>query len=272
MKFNGINATIQSLVQFTAPAAAGAILSFGTFRATLMIDIIAAIVGIRILSAVAIPFVKLEQTTSMILEMKARFKYATKERFVGILLLVFGLFIFLCFPGGFLATLFVSRYYGDTYWYLTIVEVIGFIGMMAGGLLIGAWGGFNNRVKTLTIGITAFGILTILMGAVNSLIIYLILMAIYGIALTMVQTASITLLQENTTVDIQGKMFGLFGAMYSCFLPFGMIGPLSDIISMLILMIISGILLIAMAIFIMSNKSFHKHGEKSYHKISFRLP
>lgn len=32
MKFNGVNATIQSLVQFAAPAAAGAILSFGTLR------------------------------------------------------------------------------------------------------------------------------------------------------------------------------------------------------------------------------------------------
>lgn len=263
MKFNGINATIQSLVQFAAPAAAGAVLSFRTLRATLMIDIATAIVGIGILSAVAIPFTKAEASPSMLSEMQAGFKYAAGERFVGPLLLIFGVFIFLCVPAGFLATLFVSRYFGDTYWYLTLVEVIGFIGMTAGGLLIGAWGGFQNHVKTLTVGMTAFGLLAIGMGMVDHFIVYLALMAIYGIALTMVQTASTTLLQENTAPEMQGRMFGLFGAMFSGFLPLGMVvfGPMADVVSMRLLMVISGVLLLVLAVAIMLNKSFYLHGQ-----------
>ena len=160
MKFNGINSTVQSLVQFAAPAAAGAILSWGTLRAALMIDIATAVVGIGILSAVAIPFEKRENTPSMLSEMKKGMTYAAKDALVGRLLFVFGLFIFLCVPAGFLATLFVNRYYGDTYWYMTLVEVIGFIGMTGGGILIGAWGGFKNRMKTLVVGLTAFGTLS----------------------------------------------------------------------------------------------------------------
>ena len=39
MKFNGVNATVQSLVQFAAPAVAGAILSLKTIRFSLFIDI-----------------------------------------------------------------------------------------------------------------------------------------------------------------------------------------------------------------------------------------
>lgn len=264
MKFNGVNSTIQSLVQFAAPAAAGAVLSFGTLQGTLMIDIATAIVGIGILSAVAIPFTKSEKTSSMLSEMKAGFKYAAKESFVGPLLLIFGLFIFLCVPAGFLATLFVSRYFGDTYWYLTLVEVIGFIGMTVGGLIIGAWGGFKNRVKTLAVGMTAFGVLAIGMGAVDHFIVYLVLMAIYGIALTMVQTASTTLLQENTAPEMQGRMFGLFGAMYSGFLPLGMVvfGPLADVVSMRLLMAASGVLLLIMAAVIMLSRNFYLHGRQ----------
>ncbi len=263
MKFNGVNSALQSLVQFAAPAAAGAVLSFGTLRETLVIDIATAIAGIGILSAVSIPFTKSEEAPSMLSEMKAGFKYATKDSFVGPLLLLFGLFIFLCVPAGFLATLFVSRYYGDTYWYLTLVEVIGFMGMAAGGLLIGAWGGFKNRVKTLVVGMIAFGVLAIGMGAVDHFVVYLVLMAIYGIALTMVQTASTTLLQENTPPAMQGRMFGLFGAMFSGFLPLGMVvfGPLADAISMRLLMIASGVLLIIMAVAILLNKSFYFHGK-----------
>ncbi len=263
MKFNGVNSTIQSLVQFAAPALAGAVLSFGTLQGVLMIDIATAVIGIGILSAVAIPFTKAETTYSMFSEMKAGFKYATKENFVGPLLLIFGLFIFLCVPAGFLATLFVSRYFGDTYWYLTLVEVIGFIGMAGGGVLIGAWGGFKNRVKTLVVGMIAFGVLAIGMGAVDHFILYLVLMAIYGVALTMVQTASTTLLQENTAPEMQGRMFGLFGAMFSGFLPLGMVvfGPLADVVSIRLLMVISGVLLLVLAAAIRLSKNFYMHGQ-----------
>lgn len=263
MKFNGVNATLQSLVQFAAPAAAGAVLSLGTFRAALLIDIITAIVGVGLLCAVSIPFTKAEAAPSMIAEMKAGFRYSVKESFIGMLLLLFGFFIFLCVPAGFLCSLFVERYYGDTYWYLTAVEVIGFIGMTAGGLLISAWGGFQNRVKTLVFGMIAFGALAIGMGAVNNFIVYLILMAIYGIALTMVQTASTTLLQENTAPEMQGRVFGLFGAMYSGFLPLGMVvfGPLSDVVSLRMLMVVSGVLLLIMAAAILLNRKFYRHGQ-----------
>ena len=261
MKFNGVNATIQSLVQFAAPAAAGLMLSLGTFRAALMIDIGTAIVGIGILSAIAVPFKPTAQTPSMFSEMMAGFKYAANERFVGPLLLLFGLFIFLCVPAGFLATLFVSRYYGDSYWYLSIVEVVGFIGMMAGGLLISAWGGFPNRMKTLAIGVFAFGTLAVGMGLADHFIVYLFFMAIYGIALTMVQTAFTTLLQENAVPEMHGRIFGLYGAMFSGFLPLGMLvfGPLADTVSIRLLMVISGIMLVVMAAAIMLNKMFYLH-------------
>lgn len=264
MKFNGVNSTVQSLVQFAAPAAAGAILSWGTLRAALMIDIATAIVGIGILLAMAIPFEKKENTPSMLTEMKIGIVYAVKEAFIGRLLLVFGIFIFLCVPAGFMATLFVNRYYGDTYWYMTLVEVIGFIGMTAGGILIGMWGGFKNRMKTLVVGLIAFGTLAIGMGSVNNFVVYLILMALYGVALTMVQTASTTLLQEQSSPEMQGRVFGLFGAMYSGFLPLGMavFGPLADVICLRLLMIASGVLLLAMSVIILSGRKFYLSGAK----------
>ena len=227
-----------------------------------MIDIATAIAGIGMLSALAIPFKPSEQAPSMLSDMMAGFRYAAKERFVGPVLMLFGLFIFLCVPAGFLATLFVSRYYGDTYWHLSIVEVIGFIGMTGGGLLMSAWGGFKNRMKTLTFGMIAFGALAVGMGLVDHFIVYLAFMAIYGIALTMVQTAFTTLLQENTAPQMHGRIFGIYGAMFSGFLPLGMavFGPLADTVSIRMLMITSGIMLLVMAASIMLSKSFYQHG------------
>ena len=59
---------------------------------------------------------------------------------------------------------------------------------------------------------------------------YLLLMLLYGIALTVVQTTVTTLLQERTDFSFRGRVFGLLSSMYSGFLPLGMAGfrPLSD--------------------------------------------
>ena len=265
MKFNGINATVQSVVQFAAPAIAGSILTWGSFRGALMVDIVTAMVGIGLLGAITIPFEKRAESTPVFAEMQAGFRYAAKERFLGKLIMLFGLFIFLCVPAGFLATLFVSRYYGDTYFHMTLVEVIGFLGMMAGGLLISTWGGFKCHTKTFLVGIASFGLLAILMGLVDNFYAYLALMAVYGIALTMVQTASTTLLQENSIPEMSGRVFGLFGAAYSSFLPIGMVvfGLLADRVSMRLLMAVSGGLLILLAVVMFLDKSFYRHGSKS---------
>lgn len=265
MKFNGINAAVQSVVQFAAPAIAGSILTWGSFRGTLMVDVATAMAGIGLLGAISIPFEKRPSTAPVFAEMQEGFRYAAKERFLGKLIILFGLFIFLCVPAGFLATLFTSRYYGDTYFHMTLVEVIGFLGMMAGGLLISTWGGFKRRTKTLLAGIVSFGLLAILMGLVKNFYVYLVLMAVYGVALTMVQTASTTLLQENSTPEMSGRMFGLFGGAYSSFLPIGMIvfGLLADRTSMRLLMVVSGGLLILMAAVMFMDKSFYRHSSES---------
>ena len=270
MKFNGINATIQSVVQFAAPAIAGSILTWGSFRGALMVDVVTAMVGIGLLGAIVIPFEKRTETAPVFAEMQEGIRYAAKERFLGKLIMLFGLFIFLCVPAGFLATLFVSRYYGDTYFHMTLVEVVGFLGMMAGGLLISTWGGFKRHTKTLLVGMVSFGLLAILMGLANNFYVYLVLMAVYGVALTMVQTASTTLLQENSTPEMSGRVFGLFGAAYSSFLPIGMVvfGLLADRISMRLLMVVSGGLLILMAAVMLFDKSFYQHGFTSTAMVS----
>lgn len=257
MRFNGINATMQSVVQFAAPAAAGVLLTMSTLGSTLLIDTATAIVGIGLLSAVRIPKQAIQNKgTSVLKDMKIGIKYTLSDKLIGKVLTVYGLFIFLCVPAGFLSQLFVSRVYGETYWYLTAVELAGFIGMVAGGLLMSTWGGFKSRVATMSAGLIAFGSLAIGMGLSKQFALYLTLMIIYGVAITMVQTATTTLIQEKAEMSMQGRVFGLLGAMYSGFLPVGMaiFGPMADKISLQWIMIGSGIVLIVLSIFVGTNK------------------
>ncbi len=264
MRFNGINATMQSVVQFAAPAAAGVLLTINTLSSTLIIDTATAIVGIGLLSAVIIPKQAIQnKETSVFIDMKIGIKYTLSDKLIGKVLTVYGLFIFLCVPAGFLSQLFVSRVYGETYWYLSAVELAGFIGMVAGGILMSIWGGFKSRVTTMSVGLIAFGSLAIGMGLSKQFALYLTLMIIYGVAITMVQTATTTLIQEKAEISMQGRVFGLLGAMYSGFLPVGMaiFGPMADEISLKWIMIGSGIALIALSIFVGANKEMRL----SYH-------
>lgn len=142
MKYNGINATMQSVVQFASPAIAGVVLSAGTFRSTLLIDILTAFVGIGFLSFLRLPVKSVaDEAVSILEDIKAGICYSFSDKNIGKILTVYGLFILLCVPAGFMAALLVSRVYGDTYWYLTATELIGFAGMTLGGIWIGIWGG-----------------------------------------------------------------------------------------------------------------------------------
>ncbi|MCK9171268.1 MAG: MFS transporter, partial [Treponema sp.] len=273
MRFNGINAAVQSVVQFAAPAVAGVVLSFSSLYVALFIDVLTAATGIGIFIFIKIPRTSAEASSvpetadmdngnkaaagtgssdgshSAFAGMKQGFSYARKNSFIGILLICYGLFIFLSCPVGFQCALYTSRTFGDTYWYLTAVELVGFAGMALGGIVIGGWGGFKNRVVTLCTGLAAFGLLTTGMGVTPSFIIYLVLMFILGIALTMIQTATTTLIQEHTAGDMQGRVFGFQNSMYSGFLSLGMavFGPLADAVSMRILVTGTGVLIIVLA-------------------------
>ena len=250
MRYNGINAAMHSAVNFAAPAAAGVVFAVSTLRAMLMIDIVTAILGTILLFCLVLP----KQDTSfekrgVLSDMKTGVRYAFSDRVIGKLLIIYGLFTFFCVPAGYLAGLLVRRVFGDTYWYLTAVEVVGFAGMMAGGAAMSTWGGFRRREKTLAAGLLAFGSFAISMGFSKNFLLYLGLMAFYGAALTMVQAAITTMLQERTDTFMQGRVFGLQGTMYAGFLPVGMavFGPLADIFPLQWIMIGSGIALIFIA-------------------------
>ena len=253
MKYNGINATMQSIVQFAAPAVAGTVLSIGTFRSTLFIDIVTALIGIGLLSCVLLPKQEVSnENISVFSEIKAGIHYSFSDKMIGKILIVYGLFILLSVPAGFMSALLVSRVYGDVYWYLTAVELVGFAGMALGGVLMGMWGGFKSRVKTFAFGLLILSIMTIGMGVSPYFILYLVMMFVYSIALTIIQTATTTIIQEKAEGSMLGRVFGLMGAMYSGFLPVGMaiFGPLADILPLQWIMVGSGIALVLVTVYL----------------------
>lgn len=263
--FNGVNGSIQSMVQFVAPAAAGAIMATGPIYNILFIDIITAVIGILLLAIIRIPkhaFSEETEHTAFFSEMKEGINFSFSNKFVGKLLFIYGAFIFLCVPSGFLTALMIERTFGGNYIYLSLNEMAGFAGMVLGGMFIGTWGGFKNRGKTLALGIMLYAIFSIVLGVTNHFWLFAGFVFMMCLAIPIAQTSVITLLQEKVMPDMQGRVFSLLNVMFTGFMPLGMaiFGPMADIMPIGWLMIGTGIMLALLATFIYYHKNFYNQG------------
>lgn len=249
MKYNGLNSSMMSIVQFAAPAAAGAILFIGPFHWILLLDVITAAIGLLLLSFVKVAHkMQPEQTpeNTVWADLKAGLSYAASDRLVKRLLLTFGAFIFLCVPSGFLSVLLIERTFGDSYIFLTTNEMAGFAGMVLGGLLLGTWGGFKNREKTLMLGLLFYGVFSFAIGVTYTFWLFAVFMFLTSFFIPVVQSSITTMLQEHVPEEKQGRVFGLLGAMYSGFMPIGMaiFGPLSDVVAIQPMIIVCSLLIV----------------------------
>lgn len=250
MRYNGINAAMQSAVQFIAPAAAAVVLAVYSLRLTLTIDILTAAIGMGMLVCLRLPHeTNVQHERQILKDMGNGAKYAYDCRQVRSILIIYGLFLFFSVPAGYLAGLHVRRVYGDTVWHLTTVELVGFGGMAAGGLLMSLWNGFKRSKNTLACGLALFGLMAVGMSVSSSFKLYLVCMALYGVALTAVQTAITTMLQKAADSAMQGRVFGFMSALYASCYPLGMalFGPLADVVPLQWMMMISGVALIGLA-------------------------
>src|SRR5690606_37671737 len=75
---------------------------------------------------------------------------------------------FLLAPSSTLMPLLIKNYFEGTAWHLSALEAAIGIGIVIGGLVLGAWGGFKNRIITSLSGVVGIGLGVFLTGLVPS--------------------------------------------------------------------------------------------------------
>lgn len=240
-------------------------LVLGSISNILFIDVITAVIGVSILSFIKVEqksIQKIEGKASTINEIKEGIRFSISDKLIGKLLLIYGIFIFLSVPSSFMSSLIITRNFGQDYMYLSICETIGFVGMFLGGLLLGTWGEFKNRNKTLTLGMILYSIFAIGLGLVTQYWMFVALIFFISFSIPIIQTTTMTMLQEKVQIEMQGRIFSLLNAIFSGLMPLGMIlfGVLADIVSINYLIIPAGAILLLIGIGIPMFKSFYKEG------------
>lgn len=253
-KVNGVNGSIQAVIMFVSPMVSAALIAMASLEVIFFIDVITAAVAIVTLMT----FVKIavhnkaaaEQTASYLSDFKQGLQYVNSNPFLKKFFLFFAVFIVLMAPAAFLTPLQVTRTFGGDVWELTAIEIAFSVGMMAGGGIIASWGGYPNKITTMTLASLIMGICTLALGIVPVFWIYLLFMAFFGIAMPIFNTPVTVLLQEKIEEDYLGRVFGVMGMISTSMMPIGMLifGPVADVIAIEWLLVGTGAFIILLAV------------------------
>ncbi|MCB8817473.1 MFS transporter [Desulfosporosinus shakirovi] len=266
-KVNATNGSIQAIVMLVSPMVSGALLTMVTIEMIFFIDVFTAAIAVLVLILfLHVPVhekAQAKQTTSYFSDMHEGFNYIENHAYIKRFFLFCTFFFFLIAPVSFLTPLQVARSFGDDVWRLTAIEITFSVGMILGGLIMASWGGFKNRIHSMTLASLLIGICTFALGVVPVFWIYLTIMGLAGIALPLFNTPSTVLLQEKVEANFLGRVFGVLGMIASTMLPLGMLlfGPLADIIKIEWLLIGTGLLLFIQGFFLLGNKVLIEAGK-----------
>jgi MFS transporter, DHA3 family, macrolide efflux protein len=250
---NGINSSISSSLQLLAPVAAAAVYSTMSLSAILFIDFVTAVIGLSLLATVAVPTlarVASEDKPSYFADLKEGMAYIFSNQLVRWVMAIFAIIFLLIVAPSNLSPLMIARTFGGEVWMLTVLELSFGVGMLIGGALIAVFAKKIDRIGMIIGSSILFGILATAMGFTTNLILFFALFFVVGIAVPAFSTSAMTLLQETVEPERQGRVFGFLGIVMAVAMPLGMsiLGPLADVVSVEILLIVTGIATVVIAV------------------------
>jgi DHA3 family macrolide efflux protein-like MFS transporter len=265
-RVHGVNGSIQAAIMLASPIASGALMTLAPLQAVFFIDVGTAALAIAVLAAFlrVPPHAKAAagSPTGYFEDLRLGFRYVKEHRYLVSFFGYFSVLIFLVTPSAFLTPLQVKRSFGPEVWRLTAIEIAFSLGMMAGGGLISAWGGFKNRIATMVLSNAVMGACAIGLGLVPAFWPYLAVMAFFGVALPFYNTPSAVLLQEHVEGDYMGRVMSIMSMLSTSIMPLGMLlfGPLAEVARIEWILMATGALMLAALLFVPLNRRLLEAG------------
>jgi DHA3 family macrolide efflux protein-like MFS transporter len=253
MRVNGINSSVQSSLLILGPVAAAGLYSTMSLAAILFIDFVTAVIGLSLLATIAVPTlsrVASDEKPSYFTDLREGLEYIFSNDLVRWVMVIYSIVFLLIVAPSNLSPLMLVRNFGSDVWLLTILELAFGVGMVAGGALMAIFGAKADRLGMMVGTSILFGVLAVVMGFTTNLILFYSLFFLIGLAVPAFSTSSMTLLQETVEPERQGRVFGFVGIVMAVAMPVGMavLGPLADIVSVEILLIVTGVATVLIAV------------------------
>lgn len=234
----GLNQTLQGALNIVAPPIGALLIGILPMQGVLAVDIVTALIAISILAFIHVPQPQAgttgaaETPTTFVEDLRGGLAYV--RAWPGLLaVMVIAMAInFLAVPSGALLPLMVTQEYHGSAMQLGLVDSLFGIGIIAGGVVLSAWGGFKKRILTSMMGIAGIGLGILIFGLLPSNLFYAALSGIFmlGFMQVLANGPLHAILQSSVAPQMQGRVFSLIGAGASAMQPLSLIvaGPISD--------------------------------------------
>ncbi len=236
-RVNGLNASLNGGLRIIAPPLGAILIKALPMHFVLSVDVVTALLAIGSLVIVAIPQ---PQRAS---QSEASFKGVWQDMLEGAryawawtgLVLIMGFAALLNFfltPTHTFLPLLVTEFFKGDVWQLSYLEVALGIGVVLGGLLLTAWGGFKRRIVTALAAISfmSVGLLLLAVAPPNAYWMAVAGLAIMGFFNPIANGPIFAILQSKVSPEMQGRVFTLLSAVASAMVPLSMVvsGPLVE--------------------------------------------
>lgn len=187
-RISGLNEGLGGLMNIVSPPLGALLLEALPMQQVLSIDILTAILAILplLLSTIPQPTVKLKEAAitrkQLLKDVSEGIRYMVQWTGLFIITIMAAVVNFLINPAFTLSPLLVTQYFKGGIWHLSVIESVFSIGVVAGGFLLGFWGGFKRQIMTALMSVTGMGIgiLVITFAPPESFFLAVIGMAITG--------------------------------------------------------------------------------------------
>jgi DHA3 family macrolide efflux protein-like MFS transporter len=254
----GMNHTLAGINDIVAPPLGALLLGLMPMQSVLLIDIATAAVAVGTLLFVTIPQPAAEldelgrvKRTTFWEDLKIGFTYILHWQGLLLLAILAVLINFLLAPMNAFIPLMVTRIFKGEALHLGWTDSLFGIGVILGGVILTAWGGFRKRIQTVLTGIIGIGVSVIVAGTAPESLFAMFLVGFFLLGFMEVITNGplIALVQSNVDADKQGRVITLLTACTSAMSPISLLiaAPVADHLGIRVWYVAGGVLCMVMA-------------------------
>jgi DHA3 family macrolide efflux protein-like MFS transporter len=242
-----LNQTLNGAMNVVAPPLAALLISLVPIQAVLGIDVFTAMLAVAPLLFISIPQPPQRQAgladaaasgspttaqSSVWEDLRAGLRYVWSWPGLFAVLILAMAINFVTTPAFSLMPILVTKHFGAGALQLGWMESGWGIGVVVGGLILSAWGGFRRKVVTSLTGVIGIGIGMLIVGVApaGALAMAVAGMFLAGFMNPITNGPFFALLQSNVAPDVQGRVLGLVQSASAAMMPLSLLiaGPIAD--------------------------------------------
>jgi DHA3 family macrolide efflux protein-like MFS transporter len=259
-RVQGLNSALSGAVSIIAPPLGALLVGLLPLHGIMAIDVISAAFAIVPLFFVGIPQPKRRAAPvtqgskpSLWNDVREGVRYLWHWRGLRGLLVMMLVAKFALVPALSLTPVLVTKHFGRGVAQLGWLNSAWGLGLILGGLTLGAWGGFRRRIVTSLLGLIGLGAGTLLIGLLPTTAFGLALGAMFvvGFMASFSDGPLVAILQTVVPPEMQGRVFTVIISVGGVTAPLGMAlaGPLSDRLGIHTWFIMCGVACVSMAVY-----------------------